>query len=90
MTPNKPWSSTTRMVSLGEFPLLFSSMKPYSMVNIRDILHAQKAKRSAAGLPKRDISPVSLWLLDHLLDKYFKEKSKDYILQEIEIRKRDI
>lgn len=64
-----------------------SSLKSYSMLDIRKLMKKVKAQRSEEGLPSRKISPISLWILDDILNRYFENESQDYILDKVNIKR---
>lgn len=59
------------------------TFKSFSMPDIREILVRYRLKDATQGLPKRDISPLSTWLLDASIDEFFENYSKDYVLEQL-------
>jgi hypothetical protein len=84
---SKPWKSTIDMTHKMNASGFFSGKKSYSMVDVRKILKELKEERSKANLPKRKALPVSLWIMDHMINEYFSERSEFYRLDYIEIKK---
>jgi hypothetical protein len=46
-----------------------------------------KDEREKAGLPRRAISPVSLWIFEDLVDEYFEKHAETYVLESVYVKK---
>lgn len=85
-----PWSTRTRMTSDKGIPIKRSSERSFSVVDIRKLYTKMKRERSKAGLPRRKMSPVCLWLLDYLMEEYLKEHASTHTLESIEAKRGEL
>jgi hypothetical protein len=81
------WVAKTEMSSnIPGQPVCFRSVvDKFDFVSCAQITQQLRKKRKAENLPVRKIKPATLWLLDHLVEKFVAEYSKDYSLINISI-----
>lgn len=61
--------------------------KTYNMLEIKDIIKQVRAVEVADGKPKREVFPVSSYLLEELIHKFFKEYApRGAVLEKIIMR----
>ena len=66
-----------------------TSFKTYSLKEAGEIMHEQRAAEMAAGLPKRKVTPITTYLLEELVQMYFRNYApKGDILEKIIIKDR--
>jgi hypothetical protein len=64
-----------------------TSHKSYRLLDVKNLVNKVRTAEVSKGLPHRKLSPVSSYLLDELIDKYFKEHGNDtVVLEEIVIK----
>ena len=64
-----------------------TSYKTYSLAEVKIILDKIRKKEILAGLPKRNLSPVTRYIMEELIDQYFKNYApKGAILEMIIIK----
>ena len=64
-----------------------TSYKTYRMPEVKDILDKIRKKEALAGLPKRNLSPVTRYILEEMIDQYFKKYApKGAVLEMIIIK----
>ena len=81
----RPWTRSFEMFSEDKDGLVCirSTFRSFSMPDVRDILKKYKARRAEEGLPKRDLSPITTWLLDASIDEFLESHAKDHVLERI-------
>jgi len=66
-----------------------SSFKTYSLQEVAEIMKKQRIMRKTAGLPKPRLRPITTYLLEDLVQLYFRDyASKGDILEKIVIEDR--
>ena len=67
-----------------------TSYKTYNLKLAGEVMNKVRSVEEAAGLPKRKINPISVYLLEGLIQTYFKScASKGDILISIDIEERN-
>jgi len=82
------WKTEIHLVE-GEDTSRSSStiFKSYSLLQAKSVINKARAAEIATGKEKRKLSPVSSYILDELITKYFEDtKGKDVILEKIVIK----
>ena len=71
---------------VGGHPSSSTAYKTYGLLNIKDVISKVRVAEIRKGMPKRKLSPVFRYLLDELIDNYFKDECrKGEVLEKIEI-----
>jgi len=50
-----------------------TSFKSYTLKQAGETMHRQRAEDIAAGLPKRKVNPITTYLLEDLVQLYFRD-----------------
>jgi hypothetical protein len=50
-----------------------TSFKTYSLKEAGEVMRNQRAADAAAGLPKRKVNPITTYLLEELIQMYFRD-----------------
>lgn len=67
-----------------------TSFKTYNLKQAGEVMNKIRSVEAAADLPKRKINPISTYLLEGLIQAYFKGRgSKGYILTSIDIEEQN-
>lgn len=80
------WTSCIETLSKGDNPCYHTSFGRYSMVDMRKLTKRRKALDSKAGRPRRKYNPMTVWILDELLDVFFEEEVGTTILKSIHVK----
>jgi len=68
------WRTSMRLRGGGERNMaIITSFKTFSILDAKGIIDRVRLAEEAEGKPKRKLTPVSRYLLDELIFKYFKE-----------------
>jgi hypothetical protein len=81
-----PWSTSLEMVSKTEPIVNYINRRQITMREVRKIMRSQRAVESKESKPRKNISPVTTWLLDDAINKFFDKFSDNYELELLSIQ----
>lgn len=85
------WHTTScRKGGVGSRRSSITSFKTYNLKQAGEVMNKIRSAEAAAGLPKRKINPISVYLLDGLIQMHFENQiSKGDTLISIDIEERN-
>jgi len=85
----RAWHTTLSTGGVGFIGSYTTSFKTYSLRQAGGVMNKIRAAEEAAGLPKRKINPMAVYLLEELIQTYFEKSPGKDTLISIDIEERN-